>query len=256
MNQPKPAFYKCFFVSLLCLFSTIEMVTAQNKIVVLDTLKTGNYVLTFLSTESFLPTEMFADQQARYAITDSVEDSQRKFEILQPYLAIKFAEYFYTTDSSLMLKLKSGKTIAFPKWDDEMEEGYTYENYFENIGYSLLRVQKRMGNIWMLVNQQNGNREYIQGLPYISMAYRKIIVLNADIESRNSFNGIELLLIQDGRLQKEFSKETEFGPTYGKWLNENQFLLKCERLRVDTETGDQDSYFDFKKLILEKKTGH
>ena len=118
----------------------------------------------------------------------------------------------------------------------------------------MLRVQFGEGNCWMLVNKKNGFKRYISGLPYISNDNKKIITVNTDLEAGYSFNGLELFSILTDSLRTEFSKETEWGPTDVKWINENQVFLKREHFLVDSITSNQDNIIDYKLMTIEKKT--
>lgn len=220
----------------------------------LDTLTADNYVLTFENADSFPTTDIYGDLHYRISLTDTIGNWHNRAAKIQAYLIDKLGDYFYTTDSTLVLKLADGKTTSFLKWDNEKDEGYNFEHYFDKIGYYLLRVQWGEGNCWMLVNRQNGFKKYISGLPYISLDNKKILTTNTDLEAGYSFNGLELYSILADSLKTEFSKETIFGPTDVKWISDNEFLLRREHFHVDTITGNQDDIIDYKRVTIEKKT--
>lgn len=227
--------------------------TDQAIVIGLDTIKADNYLLTFESSDSFVLTDIYGDLSYRIKLTDTIGNWHNRAEKIQSYLINKFGNYFYSTDSSLVLKLSNESVMNFPKWDDETEEGYNFEHYFDKIDYYLLRVQWSEGNCWMLVNRKNGFKKYIYGLPYISKDNKKIITINSDLEAGYSFNGIELYTILEDSIRTEFSKETEWGPTDVKWINENQFFIKREHFHVDSITGNQDNIIDYKQVTIEKK---
>jgi hypothetical protein len=219
-----------------------------------DTFVADNYVLSFQSTDSFKTTDIYGDLNYRTQITDTIGNWHNRAAKIQSYLTSKFGNYFFTTDSTLVLRLSNGNTETFALWDDKKDEGYNFEHYFGNIGYYLLRVQFSEGNCWMLVNRKNGFKKYISGLPYISNENKKIISINSDLEAGYSFNGFELFTIIADSLQTEFSKETKWGPIDVKWINENQFLLKREHFNFDSLTSNQDNTIDYKLVTIEKKT--
>lgn len=222
----------------------------------LDTLIADKYQLTFDYSDSFPPTDIYGDLNYRINLTDTIGNWHDRAVIIQSYLADKFLDYFYTTDSTLVLKLADGKESVFAKWDNEFDEGYTFEHYFDKIDYFLLRVQWGEGNCWMLVNRKNGFKKYISGIPYISLDKKQILTINEDLEAGYSFNGIELYSIIADSIKTEFRKETVFGPTAVKWISENQFLLRREYFYVDTLTGNHKSIIDFKKVTIEKLANH
>lgn len=220
----------------------------------LDTLISDNYVLTFENTDSFPTTDIYGDLNYRISLTDTIGNWHNRAAKIQAYLIGKFGDYFYTTDSTLVLRLANGKTESFANWNSEKDEGYNFEHYFDKIDYYLLRVQWGEGNCWMLVNRKNGFKKYISGLPYFSADNKQIISINTDLEAGYSFNGLELYSILADSLKTEFIKKTLFGPTDAKWISENQFLLRREHFHVDTITGNQANIIDYKRVTIEKKT--
>lgn len=106
----------------------------------------------------------------------------------------------------------------------------------------------------MLVNRQNGHKNHISGLPYISKDNKKIITINKDLIAGYSFNGIELYTILADSLKEEFYIETKWGPQDLKWINENEFLLKREHLPEDSKIGIEDNIIDYKRVKIEKKS--
>jgi hypothetical protein len=230
--------------------------SSQTPVITLDTLTVDNYVLTFHYSDSFPPTDIYGDLTYRTNLTDTIGNWHNRAVKIQSYLADRFRNYFYTTDSTLVLKLADGNILSFANWDSENDEGYTFEHYFNKIEYYLLRVQWGEGNCWMLVNRKNGFKKYISGLPHVSLDNKQILTTNTDLEAGYSFNGLELYSILADSLKTEFRKETVFGPTAVKWISKNEFLLRREHFHVDTTTGNQDNIIDYKKVIIEKKPSH
>jgi len=218
----------------------------------LDTLKANNYLLTFENADSFKETDIYGDWDYRKKLTDTIKGSWfAKARKIQDYLlASRFQEYFYLTDSTLVLKLADGKTMSFDRYVEEMDwddDGYIFAHYFDKIGYYLLIIQYYEGNSWMLVNRKNGFKKDILGLPYISEDNKKIIAISSDLYAGYNFSGIALYTVLADSLQTEFQKKTgaEWAPLDVKWVNENEFYLKrehflsedidCKRVRIEKQ---------------------
>jgi hypothetical protein len=222
----------------------------------LDTLKANNYLLTFENAVSFEETDIYGDLDYRKKITNTIRTSYfDKARKIQSYLLTnRFKEYFYLTDSTLVLKLADGNTMSFNRYVEERDLdndgllGYIFAHYFDQIDYYLLILQYYEGSSWMLVNRKNGFKKDIYGLPYISEDNKKIIAINSDLEAGYNFNGIALYTILTDSLQMEFRKETEWGPLDVKWINESEFLLKREHFHVDS------TIIDYKRVRIEKMT--
>ena len=219
----------------------------------LDTLIVNNYILFFEDADDFEKTDIFGDLDYRNKLTDTVKGSLfNKFRKIETYLTKYFNEYFYLTDSTLVLKLDNGDTMSFGRyveekhWNDVNFIGYIFEHYFDKIDYYLLFIHYYEGNSWMLINRKNGFKKAINGLPYISKDNKKIIAINSDLYAGYSFNGIELYTILEDSLKTEFSKETKWGALDVKWINENEFLIKREHSGTDRIT-------DYKRVFIKKK---
>ena len=218
----------------------------------IDTMVANNYLLTFEKADSFKRSDIFGDLDYRLKLTKNIDNSFDEAVVIQKYLSKKFSDYFYTTDTTLVLKLSTGAIISFPFCDEKNETGYYFEYYFKNIDYYLLEVMWDEGYCWMLVNRKNGYKIEIKGLPYISLDNQKIIAINSDLEAGYGFNGIELYSIMRDSLKLEFSRETAWGPKDSKWLSANKLLLKKEFFHVDSITGVQNNIYEFKSVTLDK----
>jgi hypothetical protein len=124
----------------------------------------GYFHKRFNYSDSFPLTDIYGDLKYRINLTDTIGNWHDRAVKIQSYLADRFHDYFYTTDSTLVLTLADGKESIFAKWDSVNAEGYTFEHYFDKIDYYLLRVQWGEGNCWMLVNRKNGFKKYIKWL--------------------------------------------------------------------------------------------
>ncbi|MDR1761047.1 MAG: hypothetical protein LBR55_01210 [Bacteroidales bacterium] len=208
-----------------------DILIGKNEDFSIDTMKINDYLLTFEDADSFEQIDIYGDLDYRNKLTDTVNRNWgERARKIQTYLTDQFGDYFYATDTMLVLKLANNDTLSFVT-EGENTDGHTsyiFEHYFDQIDYFLLQVLYWEGNSWLLVNRKNGFKKEITGLPYISEDNTKIITVNSDLDAGYTFNGIELYTILADSLQTEFRKETEWGPLDVKWINENEFLLKRE----------------------------
>jgi hypothetical protein len=217
----------------------------------LDSILLDNYAIIFKDTVAFNETDIYGDLAYRIKLTDSISNSHERAIKIQNYLKTKYSDNLTLTDSTLILKLSNGNSISFPFWDDHNQEGFTFEHYYKEINYYLLRVQWVEGNCWLIVNRENGFKKYINGLPYISRQKDKFLSINVDLEAAYSFNGLELYTVTRDSVVKVFTKETSWGPLSIKWINENQFLVKREYYNVDYSKGN---IIDYKIGTIVNKT--
>ena len=216
----------------------------------LDTLMANNYLLTFENTDNFEKTDIYGDLDYRTKLTDTIENYFNKARKIQTYLTKQFGDYFYSTDTMLVLRLANGETLNFNKAREDTDglQEYIFEHYLDQIDYYLLTVVYWEGSSKLLVNRKNGFTKEIIGMPYISEDNKKIIAINSDLDAGYNFNGIELYTIFADSLQTEFRKETKWGPIDVKWIHDNEFLLKREHFHNDGKN------IDYKRVKIEKVT--
>jgi len=213
----------------------------------MDTLQANHYLLTFTYSAPFSPTDIYGDLAYRKQLTDTaINNYFVRANIIQSYLSNHLSNYFYITDSTLVLKLIDGEIVCFNRWDSEKEVGYIFEHYFETIDYYLLIEHYFEESNWLFVNRKNGFQKSIKGLPYISIDNKRIITINSDLDAGYNFNGIELYTILPDSIQTEFSIETIWGPLDVQWISDNQFLVKREHFSVDS------TIIDYKRVLIEK----
>lgn len=230
-----------------------EVQSQENNAKVIETIVAGEYLLSFSSTDSFPPTDIYGDLSQRINLIENIGNNYERALQIQNYLSEKSKDYFYTTSSELVLKLTGGKTISFLKKDSKDGSCITFEHYFKEIDYFLLRVFWDEGGCWMLVNRKNGLKLKINGLPYISPDNKLIITTNSDLWSGYDFNGIELYSIQPNSLKVEFREETKFGPRNVKWISENRFLIERGIIKTDESTEESQEVTDFMSVLIEKR---
>ncbi|HEY8366868.1 MAG TPA: hypothetical protein VIL57_06950 [Bacteroidia bacterium] len=221
--------------------------TTLNKEV--EILQAGEYELQIEETESFAETDIFGDKALIDSLIKSYEDPKFKPKHYDTYYKDRFGQYFYNTDSALVVILADGSEL---KMEDNLEDGdsylqHSFHYYFPEIDYYLIDLQLYEGFCSKLINRKNGKEKIIFGKPYLSLDKSKIVCINSDLVAGFTFNGIELYTIKGDSLQTEFVLETEWGPSDLKWLNENQFLLKVEYFSLDEEL------IDYKLVTIKKK---
>lgn len=214
-----------------------------------EIIKAGKYELRLEKSESFEETDIFGDKELIDSLIKSYEDPKFNPKHYDTYFKDKFGQYFYNTDSALIVKLADGSELRL---ENNLEDGDSYQEhsfyyYFPEIDYYLIDILIYEGFYRKLINRKNGYTKIIFGKPYVSKDKSKIICINSDLEAGFTFNGIELYSIKADSLQTEFVFETEWGPIDLKWINENQLLLKIEYFSSTQEL------IDYKLVTLNKK---
>lgn len=203
-----------------------------------DTISVGKYLLYFERADSIVFPPYYDDEEIRDSIWRVIDNSHEAVNAVENYLKNKLSRIFTSDDSTLTIKLNNGKTLTFPKWDEEKMEGFCFDNYFNAIDYALLYVQYYEGRAYMLVNRKNGFKQYIFGLPYFSKDNQSFITLSTDLEAHYCFNGIEYYTMQADTFMKMFELPIDdWGPEKAKWLTGNSILLKKDFGDFDVDTS-------------------
>ena len=218
--------------------STILPVTDRQvmdviKIKDTGTFKLGEYSLTFNPTltiynpkDSSVMPHMYADDVERQKLIDSFGNWHENAMKVEKYLTGKYKDHFSRKGNVLTLKLANGKTLALNE-KNNVGESYSFENYFPEIDYYLIRVQYDEGNTYLLVNRKNGYKKYVFGQIRVSPSQTQIASVNSDFEAGYSENGIQLFAIQGDTLACKFQAtiDANWGPANIKWINENQLHI-------------------------------
>src|SRR5574343_317343 len=95
-----------------CVQREKNLALGKTSVITLDTIKANNYVLSFYNSDSFPTTDIYGDLSYRIKLTDTIGNWHNRAQKIHTYLANKFGKYFYTTDSTLVLRLANGKTSS------------------------------------------------------------------------------------------------------------------------------------------------
>jgi len=113
--------------------------------------------------------------------------------------------------------------------DGESLVQYSFEHYFGELDYVLLKVSFYEGGKYIMVNRKNGGTFDMPGTPIISPDKTKLVSAFRETYAYPGYIGIEFFKILKTGLESEGSLKTE--PVYGgvsavTWLDSNTVLLE------------------------------
>ena len=151
---------------------------------------------------------------------------------------IKQGEWVNTSENKVELKMKDGSILVLqgenrcggtaeepkPVWEQCYE--YRYENYLEEVNLYVIEKRYHEWGEYVLVNDRNGEKSYIGGIPQLSPLKNRIAVVNAS--EGFGFNGIEIWNLQSGKPVLEWRYEPSAYALYEfvDWKEEDVINMK------------------------------
>ena len=132
----------------------------------------------------------------------------------------------------LKLRLLSGnyKILKENTNSDEDYITYDYYYYYPKMSSFVVRANKSNSYTYLLINDKSGREKAIWGFPKIAPDGQHMIVVNADLETGNTKNGVQILGFKNDRLTVLWEKEmTDFRPYTPKWFDSEtaEFTLRA-----------------------------
>lgn len=212
----------------------------------------GGYKLQFRQVDSVDIPPVYLDAKERQSIFDKHDNFYMAAKDLESYLSKSQGQYFHRSGSTLNLRLSNGKTVSLKNIDKEGDEAiyYNYQHYFKDIDRYLIRTQLYEGDFYILINRETGDRQDIIGAVYPNPAGKRVVAINEDMEAAYSFNGLQLLEINNGVIHIKFTiAGGDWGPVNLTWLDNTNLILKTREWQTNASANYNTKYY---KLTLEK----
>lgn len=123
---------------------------------------------------------------------------------------------------TLKLRLLSGNHKLLKDITDSDAEYtvYDYYYYYPKMSSFVVRATKANGYVFLLINDKSGREKTIWGFPKIAPDGQHMIITNADLETGNTKNGVQIIGFKNDRLAVLWEKEmTDFRPYAPKWFD-------------------------------------
>ena len=138
----------------------------------------------------------------------------------------------------LKLALKTGKVVVFTDRqkdpDDSEAQHYFFRDYLRGRGYFLIQALLYEDAGYYMVNNQTGEKSFLQDLPILSPDKTKLVTIRYDLVYLPR-NTIQIWRFDPGRLIKEweFDAENKWGPAGGVWLDTDTISFTKKILKRD-----------------------
>ena len=138
----------------------------------------------------------------------------------------------------LKLALKTGKVVVFTDRqkdpDDNEAQHYFFRDYLRGLGYFLIQALLYEDAGYYMVNDQTGEKSFLQDLPILSPDKSKLVTIRYDLVYLPR-NTIQIWRFDPGHLIKEweFDAENKWGPAGGVWLDNDTISFTKKILKQD-----------------------
>ena len=121
--------------------------------------------------------------------------------------------------------------------DEANSAAYEYIASIPAIKQWLVAVRLYEGGHYLLVDQRTGRRTHVWSPPAVSPDGRHFVCGNSDVLARYEPNGLQLWAVEDGTLRLLWERQTEWGCTQPRWLDNKTILFEQDFF----DNGDVDT---------------
>lgn len=146
----------------------------------------------------------------------------------------------------------NGKSATIGPLEHSWVVDWNFEYYYEQLELIVFRTQFREGGGYKLLNRRTGELTDLFGQPIFSPSKSRFIVLNDDLISGYTVNGLAIYEIIGNEISELVTyTPDDIAPSRCKWLDEN--TLNVEFYHIEpTESGDFNYATSFYELKIEK----
>lgn len=189
-----------------------------------------------------------------YYLSDSILDTLidkfgNSFENarkIEQYQISKWDDNVIRAGEYISFKLMNGGVKILNLDSISSEGSFSFEYFFEMLGYYSVVVQLTEGNQWKLINSNNGKEVNIPGRPFFSKSGEFLLSVGNDFEANFSFNGFVLYQLKKGNFMEigRYTPES-WGCAGAKWISDTELVIMGETINYKNENG----YFNFYMLL-------
>ncbi|WP_400193397.1 hypothetical protein [Hymenobacter sp. B81] len=130
---------------------------------------------------------------------------------------------------ALQLRCQNGKTVRLVSNPVETETGnifYQYLAALPGIHSWLVAVHLYEGGYFLLIDQHTGRQTVVWSPPSVAPDGRYFVCGSSDVLARYEPSGLQVWRMQNGRPQLQWERQTEWGMSQPRWLNNHTILFE------------------------------
>lgn len=141
---------------------------------------------------------------------------------------------------TLVLRCQNGKAVRLvnnPTENYDTSVLYEYVATLPGIHHWLIAVRLYEGGYYLLVDQRTGHQTVVWSPPSIAPDGQHFVCGSSDVLARYEPSGLQVWRMKSGRPELLWERQTEWGVSQPRWLNEHTILFEQDYIRnndVDT----------------------
>lgn len=178
----------------------------------------------------------YRDQKIIDSLTKPYGNFYKRAQVIENYRLQTFGDQVKRSGDTILTRLTNGNWASITPNHETDEAGNTFEYYFKEEGFYLIRTQWSEGSEYKLISHLDGRITPIWGVPYFSPDSRYMISVNGDIDAGYSPNGFQLFKLNSGRLKLMGSFEpVKWEPGAAEWTDNQTMKIRCRTTEIKND---------------------
>ncbi len=175
----------------------------------------------------------YKDQNIIDSLAKSYGNFYERAQAIENYRLQRCGDQVKRSGDTIFTRLINGTWASIMPNPETIEAGNTFEYYFKDEGFYLIRTQWSEGSEYKLINHLVGRITPIWGIPYFSPDSRYMISVNGDIDAGYTPNGFQIFKLNNSRLKLMGSFEPVlWEPGAAEWTDKQTMKIRCRTTEI------------------------
>ncbi len=175
----------------------------------------------------------YKDQNIIDSLAKSYGNFYERAQAIENYRLQRCGDQVKRSGDTIFTRLINGTWASITPNPETIEAGNTFEYYFKDEGFYLIRTQWSEGSEYKLINHLDGRITPIWGIPYFSPDSRYMISVNGDIDAGYTPNGFQIFKLNNSRLKLMGSFEPVlWEPGAAEWTDKQTMKIRCRTTEI------------------------
>ncbi len=155
----------------------------------------------------------------------TIENSYKCAKYAEKALSKQYPTLFKRINDKLIISLSNGNKKVYINTNQEEGSGagYSFVQYYPDIGYGLVDRQEWEGGWQLLVNLKNGKELSLTNRPTLSPDKKRLAVTNVDLESHYTKNKLAVYRLEPSGVVTEYVQTpTDWGADSERWISNTE----------------------------------
>ena len=204
----------------IILLATLCSCSPKEETIIID-----NWKITISDSDEFSYDDYYSNQDVIDSLTRKYANWHQRYMHIEKHQIQESNTEIQIDSTSRIVTLKNGSNITLTPDPTIDEISYSFVKEFPEYDLLLFRVQWYEGDNYFLLNLTTGEKTYIIGKPYFSESGKYIMSINSDLEAGYSYNGFQLLKIEEDHISELWKFDPGWAPEKFQWINDTSFYV-------------------------------